>query len=351
MAIRLARRIRALYVLPLMVALTAAGLLASTLASPTSALAKPGPVVRSPASIAGVQKRLGRLALRNTQLVERFDHARVLVQARQREANQAQAVADRARARLERATVSFTQMIQAQYESGSLGAAGALLDSRSGGNAVTRLSTLDLLSNHSADVVAMVGKARQYAAQKNEQAQTALAAATEQRDALAARRTQVSRQIEKYKRMLGMLTAQQRAAYLHRTDPSISVAQVRSLPGAPSAAARKAVDFALAQVGKPYVFGAAGPSSYDCSGLTMAAWAQAGVHLPHSAADQYNYGTHVPEWALEPGDLLFFYQPIGHVTMYIGDGLMVSAPTEGENVQVVPLSYFQSDYVGATRLH
>jgi cell wall-associated NlpC family hydrolase len=98
------------------------------------------------------------------------------------------------------------------------------------------------------------------------------------------------------------------------------------------------------------VFGAAGPSSYDCSGLTMAAWARAGVSLPHSAADQYNYGTHVPEYALQPGDLLFFYQPIGHVTIYIGDGLMVSAPTEGEDVQVVPLSYFQSDYSGATRL-
>jgi cell wall-associated NlpC family hydrolase len=274
----------------------------------------------------------------------------VLVHAREREANAAQAVADRARARLDRASYSFTQMIQAQYESGQLGSAGALLDSRSGGNAVSRLNTLDLLSNHAADVVAMVDHARQIAAEKNQQAQAALAAATEQRDAVASRRAEVTREIDKYKRMLGMLTAQQRAEYLHRADPSISMARARQLPAATSAAARKAVNFALAQVGKPYVFGAAGPSSYDCSGLTMAAWARAGVSLPHSAADQYNYGTHVPEYALQPGDLLFFYQPIGHVTIYIGDGLMVSAPTEGEDVQVVPLSYFQSDYSGATRL-
>jgi cell wall-associated NlpC family hydrolase len=150
--------------------------------------------------------------------------------------------------------------------------------------------------------------------------------------------------------MLGMLTAQQRAAYLHRVDPTVSVTRARALPVGPTAAARKAVSFALAQVGKPYVFGAAGPGAYDCSGLTMAAWASAGVHLPHSAAEQYSYGVHVPESGLEPGDLLFFYQPIGHVTIYVGDGLMVSAPTEGEDVQVVPLSYFQSDYVGATRL-
>jgi cell wall-associated NlpC family hydrolase len=345
-AIRLARRVHPLHLLPVLATITIVGFL-----TPTFATAKPGPATTSPQTIASVQRSLGRLALRNTQLVERFDHARVLVQTRQREADAAQAVADRAQAKLQRATVEFTQMIQAQYESGQLGAAGALLDSQNGGNAVTRLSTLDLLSNHSADIVAMVDQARQQAAQLNQQAQSALSAATEQRDALALRRTQVTRQIAKYKRTLGMLTWQQRLEYLHRTDPSINLARVQRLPGPPSAAARKAVNFALAQVGKPYVFGAAGPSYYDCSGLTMAAWAHAGVHLPHSAADQYSYGTHVPETALEPGDLLFFYHPIEHVTIYIGDGLMVSAPTEGENVQVVPLSYFQSDYAGATRLH
>ena len=74
------------------------------------------------------------------------------------------------------------------------------------------------------------------------------------------------------------------------------------------------------------------------------------MHLPHSAADQYYHGKHVPEANLQPGDLLFFYRPIDHVTIYLGDGLMVSAPTFGEDVQVVPLAKFQSDYVGAIRL-
>jgi cell wall-associated NlpC family hydrolase len=82
----------------------------------------------------------------------------------------------------------------------------------------------------------------------------------------------------------------------------------------------------------------------------MQAWAQAGVSLPHSAAGQYSYGTHVSRDQLEPGDLIFFYSPIGHVTIYIGNGLMVSASTEGVPIGVVPLSYFDSDYVGATRL-
>jgi cell wall-associated NlpC family hydrolase len=82
----------------------------------------------------------------------------------------------------------------------------------------------------------------------------------------------------------------------------------------------------------------------------MAAWHAGGVSLPHSAADQYNYGRHVSRSELQPGDLIFFYQPIGHVTIYIGNGLMVSAPTEGQDVSVVPLSAFNGQITGATRL-
>ena len=85
-------------------------------------------------------------------------------------------------------------------------------------------------------------------------------------------------------------------------------------------------------------------------GLTMAAWASAGVSLPHSAAGQYNYGHHVSFNDLQPGDLLFFYQPIGHVTIYIGNGMMVSAPQTGETVKVIPADTFGSSYTGATRL-
>jgi cell wall-associated NlpC family hydrolase len=117
-----------------------------------------------------------------------------------------------------------------------------------------------------------------------------------------------------------------------------------------SGRAQTAINFALAQVGKPYVWGAAGPSSYDCSGLTMASYAAAGIHLPHSSLMQYNYGTHVSYGSLRPGDLVFFYHPIGHVAMYIGHGMLVSAPQTGQDVMVVPLKYFMSDYVGATRL-
>ena len=126
-----------------------------------------------------------------------------------------------------------------------------------------------------------------------------------------------------------------------RWSPTCRRPQIKRSAASPtsavtSAQAQTAVNFALAQVGKPYVWGAAGPSSYDCSGLTMAAYRAAGISLPHSAADQYNYGHHVSDSDLQPGDLMFFYQPIGHVTIYIGNGLMVSAPQTGEDVKVIP---------------
>ena len=116
---------------------------------------------------------------------------------------------------------------------------------------------------------------------------------------------------------------------------------------APNAAAAAAVRFSCAQLGKPYVYGAAGPGSYDCSGLTMRSWGAAGVSLPHSSSGQYSYGSHVSRSALEPGDLLFFYSPIHHVAIYIGNGLMIHAPHTGDVVRIAPV---ESTFVGATRL-
>jgi cell wall-associated NlpC family hydrolase len=96
----------------------------------------------------------------------------------------------------------------------------------------------------------------------------------------------------------------------------------------------KVVAFAFGQLGKPYRWGAAGPRSYDCSGLALAAWNAAGVGLPHNAARQYNAITHLSRSDLRPGDLVFFYGPISHVGIYIGAGRMIHAPEYGENVRV-----------------
>src|SRR3954454_14725466 len=118
---------------------------------------------------------------------------------------------------------------------------------------------------------------------------------------------------------------------------------------APTAAAQVAVDTALAQVGDPYVWAGAGPDSFDCSGLTQYAYAAAGIYLPHSSSMQSTIGTPVSYDALQPGDLVFFYSPVSHVAMYIGNGQIVHAPYSGTTVQVVELAYMP-DFAGARRL-
>ncbi|MFE5395191.1 NlpC/P60 family protein [Streptomyces sp. NPDC056568] len=103
--------------------------------------------------------------------------------------------------------------------------------------------------------------------------------------------------------------------------------------------AEKALAFARAQIGKPYVWGATGPGSYDCSGLTQAAWKAAGVTLPRTTYDQVNAGTTVPVSQAQPGDLVFFYDDLSHVGLYIGNGMMIHAPKPGAYVREESIFY------------
>jgi cell wall-associated NlpC family hydrolase len=112
-----------------------------------------------------------------------------------------------------------------------------------------------------------------------------------------------------------------------KTDPLPKV-------GAASSAGAKAVAFAKSEIGTPYRYGATGPSAYDCSGLVMAAFKKAGVSLPRTSAAQSKVGTPVSRDQLRPGDLVFFYSPVSHVGIYLGDGKIVHASTSGEPVKV-----------------
>ena len=110
----------------------------------------------------------------------------------------------------------------------------------------------------------------------------------------------------------------------------------------------QALRFALTRVGDAYVWGAAGPAQFDCSGLVLWAYAQVGISLPHFTGAQWNSGVHVSRSQLQPGDLVFFFPDISHVGMYVGNGMMVDAPTFGQPVQVQPV--FWSAFVGAVRI-
>ena len=136
-----------------------------------------------------------------------------------------------------------------------------------------------------------------------------------------------------------------------RPSPEPEAAPAPAPAPAPSASvsgrAGAAVDYALAQVGDAYVWGAAGPDGFDCSGLTMMAWAQAGVSLPHSSSMQMSSGTPVSQSQLQPGDLVFYYSPVSHVGIYIGDGKIAHAANPSTGVEVTSLNVMP--YSGAVR--
>ena len=110
----------------------------------------------------------------------------------------------------------------------------------------------------------------------------------------------------------------------------------------------QALQAAITREGDPYVWGAAGPGEFDCSGLVVWAYAQEGIALPHYTGSLWNSGMHVARSDLEPGDLVFFFSDISHVGIYLGDGMMIDAPDFGETVKVEPV--YWSAYVGAVRI-
>jgi peptidoglycan DL-endopeptidase CwlO len=201
-------------------------------------------------------------------------------------------------------------------------------------------------------VVATLGERRAAAVQqlRDEQARLAAAAADLSRqqkrisDATATLqklRGTVAGQLKAAQRQLDELQASERAAVerlLNSGDTSITCEQAGVDT---SGRVGTVLTYACAQLGDPYVWAAAGPNAFDCSGLTMQAWATAGISLPHNAEAQSHYGTPVAPRlaALRPGDLVFYHRPISHVGIYIGHGLMIHAPHTGTVVKIARVEW------------
>ena len=184
------------------------------------------------------------------------------------------------------------------------------------------------------------------------------AQAKKERDAANAKLAQAEQLLSRLKaeerERLAAIQERRAAQAADASRSGSAVPATQSAPTSTSAGSGRgssAVAFASAQVGKPYVYGASGPSAYDCSGLTSAAWAQAGVSLPHSAAAQYGVTSRVDAGSLQPGDLVFFYSGISHVGIYVGGGMMVHASNPGTGVVRESLSgYWMSVFVSGGRV-
>lgn len=145
-------------------------------------------------------------------------------------------------------------------------------------------------------------------------------------------------------------------SFVHRVFAAATTYASTEHAGAPlSAPIRHSIDFAIDQIGLPYIWGGNGPgrgdAGFDCSGLTSAAYSTAGISLPRTAHTQYLATPRIDSADLQPGDLVFYGTPsrIHHVGLYIGDGQMINAPTFGMPVQVAPYRYPGDDYAGAGR--
>jgi peptidoglycan DL-endopeptidase CwlO len=329
-------------------ALIGSALLATALVvGPMSAHATPG-TPTTPQTSGEVSVKLADLAKKNEQLTEQLNQAKIDVTKAQDAAAAATRGAAQAQVTLRKAQKTLAAMVASQYKAPTFSRAAAMLASGSGQNYLETVQMLNLISDHQGDV-ARVASAATDASRKAETAATnAVAATIAKRDEVSKQQQALQGQIDKYKTLLATLTAAERASYFNQN--TVSPTQVANITPAPakSKGAAAAVSAAMSQRGKPYVWGAAGPDSYDCSGLTMWAWGQAGVSLPHQSADQQAMLPAVDRSQLQPGDLVFFGSPAYHVGMYIGNGMFVQAPTSGDVVKVSSLGSM-SDYSGAGR--
>ena len=310
-------------------------------------------------TVAEVTAKLDKLAKQNEVLAEQYNKATAEVQADQKAADTAQRQALAAATDFDKARARLRQTVTAEYESASFSHAGALLTSEDGQNYLDTLTTMSLISSHRAEVVTQIKAVHSSAEKAQKKASTLLTAAQARAAALDKQKKTIEADTTKFKAMLATLNAEQQRAYAARNavPPAAAQKAIAHPPTPPAgatkastAAAQKAVDYAIAQVGKGYTFAGTGPDAFDCSGLTMMAWSQGGMSLPHIAADQYNVGTHVSASELQPGDLVFLYSPISHVEIMVGPDLAVSAANEALGVRYVHPSADMGDFAGATRL-
>ncbi|MEV6230691.1 NlpC/P60 family protein [Saccharopolyspora shandongensis] len=250
------------------------------------------------------------------------------------EAGQAEQVANQARAEEERFRGQVDQLTHASYQGARLNKLSALLVSETPEDFLNRASALDALAKDNNDAVKALSSAR-------EQAETAERAAQDARNRAVQAESDAARIAgeldQKTKAMNDQIAkARQRYNQLSSADrdslKSDGETGVGSIAGA--GAAIQAVNAALGKQGSSYVWGAKGPSTFDCSGLTYWAYKQAGVTIGGSTKTQVTEGRSVSAGDLKPGDLIFYYSPVSHVSMYIGNGKAVHAPTEGDVVKV-----------------
>ena len=319
---------------------------AAGLAAATAAAALLVPAVASVAQTSAPKPSLSTLVAEAKQLEfqinalsEQYDGLRIQLSRAQSDVQ----IADKAIAR-DSAALSLGQQAVAQLAAEDYMSAGLdpTLQALTAGNPeqfLSQASTMTELDQSSGDEVSTLSGEENQALRDRQTAAQQVAAVQAVQFQMNAKKQAFDSKIDR----VNSAAMKQAMAIFDQTGqyPDIPIPTANTVGG-------QALQAALSRRGDPYVWGAAGPSAFDCSGLVVWAFAQEGIALPHYTGDLWNSGVHIPRNDLEPGDLVFFFPDISHVGIYIGDGLMLDAPDFGLTVRVDPV--YWADYDGAVRI-
>ena len=315
-------------------------------------------------SIAEVQRRIDALNDQADRAVEAYAQARIKLAAARRTAAVSRGRVKREEAALKAVRDAMDSVAASAYRSGGTDALTSLISTNSPQSFLDRAAALDRIARDQAARLAAAATARHRLAVVEDEAARDLAAQKTVEAAVARNKATIEHTLAEQKNLLSHLQAEERARLKRLQEQRAAAARRAALRarasrdrlisdafatynGPASGRASAAVAEAYNKLGSPYEWGAAGPSRFDCSGLTMWAWARGGVSLPHSSQAQYDSLRHVSRSDIQPGDLTFYGSPIHHVGIYIGGGQMINAPHSGDVVRIADA--FRGDYVGAAR--
>ena len=300
-------------------------------------------------TVTQVQQRLSQLNTQADRVGQQYDQ----VQQELASANQRLTLVNREQSRYQTQFQSMrnsvAQIAVAAYEDGNLTSPAALLTSGNPQKILNQSSILlEMSANNSAAVNQFLLAARQLTGAQQE-ARRVDAGIVALKNSLSSRKQALNKVIAQQSTLLAQLTPAQQAVASPGGGTTAPPPGNTKYKGPTSTQADQAVAFAYAQIGKPYVWGATGPNSYDCSGLTMSAWASAGVSIPRISYDQMSSLPAVSLSDLQPGDILGFAGN-SHVGIYVGGNYVIDAPQTGSDVEKVALSgWYQSELDGAVR--
>ena len=320
--------------------------LGGVLVAISAGMLAPSPAAAAPGTAEQAQTLMRETAQQLTVIDEHLHEAELVVAAQQQAAAEAAAAAAAAQAVLDVYAPQIAAIAQSSFTGESQSGVAAFLTSESAADLVQQMTTLDMIATHTNDLIAEVEVAQTAAEQAQAAADQAAATAQASLDQLAGQQAEAQAKVDQYEADFARLTAAEQTA-VTTAVAGRTIQAPRDLPMPPGAAG-DAITTALAQVGDRYEYAATGPDAFDCSGLTMYAYAAAGISLPHSSRAQSQLGTQVSRAELQAGDLVFFYSPISHVGLYIGNGMMVHARTYGSPVAVTSVD--QSGFRFGVRL-